>query len=445
MRYGVFSILFKDLLSFHCHIEDTNFLFIITSLFYQVVYTCLSVQSSYWHTLVSKQFAMYEEKETASSADGLETIIYLLQFILSKLPGLQINLSGSDMEDNILPYFCTMVSDRLRAEPYLFNSYINLLTAIANTSQVSADSVYSFIDKAPSEFVSWPIMIGCLNEAEKLIHSDAAQRGLIDHDLTGFICILDLITAVMKNSSSCRSLHTNMRSDTIQMYIKLLHEPVHVLLKSKILAVLTCFAKDNSLAMTILGQLEYGRILTKEKNTGIRYELESIETPAGMYPLTSHFLRLLLQLTSSCSPYTVINSPSFPSILDYIINGVFLQYDIRNSTVFRSGEKYKIASLCVELLSVFMSIFPDVFGDKKNQNNPNNANNQNNQMVLERLCMVISELLSYTDITSKVCFIDSVVDSVVGEDCNNSTFTYSYWASSIPNRWFFREQFLYRF
>lgn len=329
----------------------------------------------------------------SDSSDGIENIVYLLQFILSKLPGLNIVLSGSDLEDNILPYFCSMISDRLRAEPYLFNTYINLLTAIAKTSQVSANSVYEFIDKAPSEFVSWPIMMGCLNEAEKLIHSENAQRGLLDQDLTGFICILDLITEVMKNTSSCPNIHGNMQVDTIQLYIKLLHEPVHVLLKSKILSILTCFAQNYSYAMMILTQLEYGRILTADNSAGIRYELLQVETPARMYPLTTAFLQLLLQLTQTCSAATIVSSSCFPHVIDFVINTVFNEYDLRNSFPLRSGEKYKVASLCLQFLSSFLTIFPEVFG---------NRDNAGNRPVLERLCLIISELLSYNDVMNKV-------------------------------------------
>ena len=135
-----------------------------------------------------------------------------------------------------------MLSDRLRAEPYLFNTYIYLLAAIAGTSSASADAVYEFIEKAPSEHVSWPIMVNALNEAERLLQSEGAQRGLLDPDLTGFIAILTLLANIIRRSTACPTIRSSLQANTIEVCLKLLHQPLHVALKARLCQVLAAIA-----------------------------------------------------------------------------------------------------------------------------------------------------------------------------------------------------------
>ena len=396
----MFTILYHDLLFIHSHYDDTNYLLILSSLFYDTIISYLSIQSTQWHTISSKQYTIYEDEVNNANADGLEHIVYCIEYILSKLPGLQIILSGTELHDNIMPYFCTMISDRLRAEPYLFNTYIRLLTAIAKTSTVSADSVYSFIDKAPSELVSWPIMLHSLNEVEKLLQGETAQRGLLDQDLTGFIYILDLITAVMKNATSCPNILSNMQIDTIQLFLRLLHQPIHILLKSKILAVCTCYAQQPSYAMLLLSQLEYGRILTNDNTSGIRFEFTNIEAQAGMYPLTSEFLRFIIQLTHTCSIPTLMKSTCFPSIINFIFYCILNQIETRTNHPLRGGEKNEISCLCYQFISLLFSYFSTAYHDKENPEN---------HIILERFCMILSEFLCFNEVMTKVSII-SVFD-----------------------------------
>lgn len=145
-----------------------------------------------------------------------------------------------------------MVADRLRAEPYLFNPYLNLLAAIADTSKQSADAVYEFIEKAPTEHVSWALMTNALNEGERLLHSDSAQRGLLDPDVTGFIAILGLFTSVLRHGSACPNIRSNLQVDTVTLCLRLLHHPVHVMLKAGVCSLLSCVACDAVYAQSIL-------------------------------------------------------------------------------------------------------------------------------------------------------------------------------------------------
>ena len=342
---------------------------------------------------------MYSEG-VSSSKDGIETIIFLLQFIFSKLPGLHVKLLSNDMENDIIPYFCNMISDRLRAEPYLFYAYISLLTSIAKTSQQSADSIYTFIDKSPSEFVSWPILIGSLSEAEKLIHTDNAQRGLLDIDLIGFVGILDLITAVMENATSCPNIRGNMQANTVELFIKLLHEPIHVMLKSKILSVLVCYAKEPIYAKMILQQLEYGAIISNNPATGIRFEFLNIETPSCLFALTSSFLELLIQLVKTCTADVFISSPCFPVVFDFVVNVVLKDYHVRNSLNHRAGEKFFIASLSIQFLTLLLSIFSRVYQERFKLS-------PENSIILERLSFIIHEVLGNQEFVRNVCTFPS--------------------------------------
>ena len=117
---------------------------ILTSLVFETLVKYLQVQSSQWHTLKTKQFSYYEQTRSQTvpeKEDGLETLMYLLRYLLQHLPETVLVLTGSSVDECPLGYFCSMVADRLRAEPYLFNPYLNLLAAIADTSKQSADAV----------------------------------------------------------------------------------------------------------------------------------------------------------------------------------------------------------------------------------------------------------------------------------------------------------------
>ena len=135
-RYKGISTLYQDVVCIHQHQSDGVFSTIITNVAFDLVSRYLLVQSSQWHTIHSKQFSLYESMEAGrqEDEDGLETIVYLLDYLFSHLPGLRIVLTGNSVEECTLPYFCTMLSDRLRAEPYLLNSYLRLRASIESTS-----------------------------------------------------------------------------------------------------------------------------------------------------------------------------------------------------------------------------------------------------------------------------------------------------------------------
>ena len=109
MKRGVFSKLYRDAVLLVTHSNDQDYERILFLLLYELLQQYLLLQSSQWHTIVSKQFYLYEEtgKEPSDKADGVETIVYLLQFVLFHLPGLEVTLSGNTVEENILAYFCT--------------------------------------------------------------------------------------------------------------------------------------------------------------------------------------------------------------------------------------------------------------------------------------------------------------------------------------------------
>ena len=230
-------------MSLQSHVEDVVYRRILTSLVFETLVKYLQVQSSQWHTLKTKQFSYYEQTRSQTvpeKEDGLETLMYLLRYLLQHLPETVLVLTGSSVDECPLGYFCSMVADRLRAEPYLFNPYLNLLAAIADTSKQSADAVYEFIEKAPTEHVSWALMTNALNEGERLLHSDSAQRGLLDPDVTGFIAILGLFTSVLRHGSACPNIRSNLQVDTVTLCLRLLHHPVHVMLKAGVLPVMPC-------------------------------------------------------------------------------------------------------------------------------------------------------------------------------------------------------------
>ena len=403
LQRGVFSILSQNLALLQTHLEDPVYFRTLLLLLFNTLQKYLFHQSSQWHTLTSKQFEYYNRGHMQSSLDslqkdttekdGLETLIYLLQHLLQKLPDIVVSLSGSSVEACPLAYFCSMLSDRLRAEPYLFDAYLNLLTAIANTSAQSAEAVYRFIDKAPSEHVNWNLMLHSLNEGDRLLQTDVAQRGLLDADVTGFIAILGLLTAVLRHGAPCPTIRSNVQVNTVSLCIHLLHQPVHIVLKARLCSLLACLASDDSFARVILQQLEYGQMLTADPNTGLRYELERVETTVQAYPLTSSFLALLLALLRTLSPRVVLASNAFPVILQYVLHGVFLPNDRRTFLFSRTGEKPLLSSLCLQFLTPFLALFHEL---------ATTTLPEEDRILQQRLSSLVSELLSNHEVFHQV-------------------------------------------
>lgn len=392
-------------MSLHNHLEDEIYCRILNSLLLKTLQHYLLIQSSQWHTLKSKQFSYYEQTQSESfreKEDGIETLLYLLQYLLQQLPGITISLSGSSVEECPLAYFCSMISDRLRAEPYLFNPYLNLLAAIANTSQSSADAVYQFIEKAPSEHISWTLMLNSLNEGEQLMQTDTAQRGLLDPDVTGFIAILGLLSSVLRHASDCSSIRSNLQVNTVTLCIRLLHQPVHIVLKARICSLLECVVSDPHYAQLLLQQLEYGRILSTDTSSGLRYELETIETGSEAYPLTCSFLRLLLAITDSLSPRVVLASNAFPTFLQFVIRDVFLRCEQRVCLPTRPAEKWLMISLCLQFLSSFLPLFQELSIDVLSESDRN---------LQQRLASVIGELLCGNEVLHQILSIPSITPS----------------------------------
>ena len=85
-RHGVFSLLFRSVVSIHNHSHDTAFNRIVSKIVYELLRSYLFVQSSQWHTIPSKQFMLYEQAAAGpEKEDGLENVIYLLQLVLERL------------------------------------------------------------------------------------------------------------------------------------------------------------------------------------------------------------------------------------------------------------------------------------------------------------------------------------------------------------------------
>lgn len=386
-RYKGISTLYQDVVCIHQHQSDGVFSTIITNVAFDLVSRYLLVQSSQWHTIHSKQFSLYESMEAGrqEEEDGLETIVYLLDYLFSHLPGLSIVLTGNSVEECTLPYFCTMLSDRLRAEPYLLNSYLRLLASMASTSPSSAEAVYQFIDTAPSEHVSWSIMVNALNECEKLIATDGGQRSLLNTDLTGLVAMLRLMIQVLRHTSNCPNILASLQVNTVHLCIRLLYQPIHVMLKAELLAFLTCIASNASYAQLILEQLEVGHILDSGPQQGLLYELETVESSFQAYPLTLHFLELVKKLIEVLGVSAVVASPVFPHICSFALHHVFAKYDFLTYLPSRSGEKWKLASESLAILSEIVSYFPAVCGS---------PSSDASELVKTRLCDTVGELLS---------------------------------------------------
>ena len=337
-------------------------------------------------------------EKNSTEKDGLETLVYLLQQILQSLPEIVVPLSGSSVSLCPLSYFCSMISDRLRVEPYLFNIYLDLLSAIANTSKQSAEAVYHFIDKAPSEHVSWSLMLYSLNEGDRLLQTDVAQRGLLDADVTGFIAILGLLTAVLRHGAPCPAIRSSVQVNTVALCIRLLHHPVHVLLKARLCALLACLVSDPAFARVVLQQLEYGNMLPADGSSGLRYELETVETSMQAYPLTSSFLELLLALVRVLSPRVILASNAFPTLLQYVLHKIFLQNEYRVFLSTRLGEKSLLGIRCLQFLSPFLTLFHEL---------ASGVIPDEDRMLLQRLILLVGDLLSDHTVFQQVGIVTS--------------------------------------
>ena len=352
------------------------------------MYTYLLVQASQWHTIHSKQFAFYETIDGGKSEneDGLETIVYLFEYLFYHLHGIHVTLSPSSVDETPFIYFCTMLSDRLRAEPYLLNSYLRLLTAIASTSKTSAEAVYQLIDSAPSEHVSWAIMMNALNECQTLVERDGGQRSLIDTDLTGLCAMLGLMIQVMKNTKNCPNILSSIQGNTVHLCIRLLYQPVHVILKSQLVQFLTCVVDNPVYAKLVLQQMEVGHMI--DDAHGLLYELDVVESSLQAYPLTLHFLQMVTKLLQVLGVTQILESPVFPPILDFMVNRVLLQAELRNYLPHRNGEKWELADEVLVFLRHVVQAFMAQWNQQNYRdseghtdlNSQNNGNSQPNQV-----------------------------------------------------------------
>ena len=379
--------MYRHLVSAQQHCEDSAMHSIFTHICYELLYTYLLVQASQWHTIHSKQFAFYEAIDGGKSEDedGLETIVYLFEYLFYHLHGIHVTLSPSSVDETPFIYFCTMLSDRLRAEPYLLNSYLRLLTAIASTSKTSAEAVYQLIDSAPSEHVSWAIMMNALNECQTLVERDGGQRSLIDTDLTGLCAMLGLMIQVMKNTMDCPSILSSIQGNTVHLCIRLLYQPVHVILKTQLVQFLTCVVDNPAYAKLVLQQMEVGHMI--DDAHGLLYELDVVESSLQAYPLTLYFLQLITKLLQVLGVVQILESPVFPPILDFMINRVLLQAELRNYLPHRNGEKWELANEVLIFLRHVVQAFMTQWNqwDSKDKerhmelNSQNNGSNQGNQ------------------------------------------------------------------
>lgn len=93
-------MLFHDTVSLQSHVEDVVYRRILTSLVFETLVKYLQVQSSQWHTLKTKQFSYYEQTRSQTvpeKEDGLETLMYLLRYLLQHLPETVLVLTGSSV------------------------------------------------------------------------------------------------------------------------------------------------------------------------------------------------------------------------------------------------------------------------------------------------------------------------------------------------------------
>ncbi|CAM9735857.1 unnamed protein product, partial [Chrysoparadoxa australica] len=173
-------------------------------------------------------------------------------------------------------------------------------------------------------------------------------------DLLGAFC--ELLQRVLVHSDVRRSMLTP-GMHVLDVLLQLLRCPVPAALKGAIFKVLAACAQDEAVAAWLWQQLEAMQVINTnpdgggQEATGLKFEMETVESSSKTYPATEGFCCLMQELLLRNLPLDLganqQRRPGLGPYLDFLIEDVLLKADEREYT--QPGEKWRIVARVLQV------------------------------------------------------------------------------------------------
>eukprot|EP00795_Rhopilema_esculentum_P005068 gene5068-181_t len=259
----------------------------------------------------------------------------------------------------------------------VFTSYVKMLTGLS-TNQQSAQCCFNLLNSdgsiggSPTLTATWDHFFQSFKQYYSSLRQDAASaehhahvhhhHNISPEELSALESVLELIHIVAEHSENVRiAFCDNTYWLPIASFFGLVGCPVPSSLKAALLNTLASFAKSPEISAIIWQSLEATQILatvskdaTGKQETGLKVELEEVESRDETYPQTRAFLRLINTLTEITIPTTLgagYRVPGFIPYLDFLRDNVFLRFKSR--AYQNPSEKWMVAK---EVLEIFAKI-----------------------------------------------------------------------------------------
>uniref|UniRef100_A0A2C9L850 Nuclear pore complex protein Nup205 n=1 Tax=Biomphalaria glabrata TaxID=6526 RepID=A0A2C9L850_BIOGL len=271
--------------------------------------------------------------------------------------------------------FVRVSGDLLPAPLYL--PYIHMLTGLATGPQCAHHCFNLLrVNGGQANPVSWDHIFGSLHQYYTSLrqevfaktdivgvpHRLASPRCMTPQELEAVCAVLKLTKHIANLNETCRSAFCeNQQWSVVMVLFGLLTCSVNIQLKGELLSTLASIAQTPVFAATIWQILESSQILqtlptSRDQSTGIKVELEEVESRHEEFPLSRGFLELMTSLTQFPVPMGLgagTRSPGFDPYLDFILNSLLLKYNARAYKM--AEEKWKVVSGCLRVLVKLLS------------------------------------------------------------------------------------------
>ncbi|CAL1531629.1 unnamed protein product, partial [Lymnaea stagnalis] len=255
----------------------------------------------------------------------------------------------------------------------LFLPYIHMLTGLATGPQC-AHNCFNLLRSNGEQAnpVSWDHIFGSLHQyysnlrQETYSRSDSValaqrqtpSRCMTPQELEAVCAVLKLTRHVANLNDTCRSSFCeNQQWSVVMVLFGLLGCSVSIQMKGEILITLASFAQTPVIASTIWQTLESSQVIlptipsSREHVTGLKVELEEIESRNEEFHLSRGFLELMGSLTQFPVPMGLgagTRSPGLDPYLDFILNSLLLKFNTRAYKL--AEEKWLIVTGCLDVL-----------------------------------------------------------------------------------------------
>ena len=182
---------------------------------------------------------------------------------------------------------------------------------------------------------------------------------------------MDLIASVACNPEVSNALITSDVSPIPRLF-SILSSGVSPTLKGGVLHALASLASSPTAAEDIWQRMEQYRLIPSKvisgsdnKPTGLKLELEAVESRVGQYPVTDGLLSLMIALLEQHSiPHALGTGYRFPGILpylDHVLNSVLLKASARLYIPEGSegeSQRFRVTAKCLRILVIILRKYP---------------------------------------------------------------------------------------